>query len=97
MTLARLHCFVLVRCVLFVVAAMLPLRLAAQNYSFVNIDYPGAMYTFPQAVNDSGHVVGYWGDSQGNNHGFYWTVPTSPASTIRTQWGRFPPGSTTQA
>ena len=50
----------------------LPVGLIAQNYTFTNIDYPGAMYTFPQAVNDSGHVVGYWGDSEGNIHGFYW-------------------------
>jgi hypothetical protein len=56
----------------FVLAILLPAGLVAQNYSFTNIDYPGAMYTFPQAVNDSGQVVGYWGDSQGNNHGFYW-------------------------
>ena len=56
----------------FVLAILLPAGLAAQNYSFTNIDYPGAMYTFSQAVNDSGHVVGFWGDSQGNNHGFYW-------------------------
>ena len=48
----------------------------AQNYTFTNIDYPGAMYTFPQAVNDSGHVVGFWGDSEGNNHGFYWDGTT---------------------
>ncbi len=56
----------------FILAILLPAGLAAQNYSFTNIDYPGAMYTFPQAVNDGGQVVGYWGDSQGNNHGFYW-------------------------
>src|SRR5580704_9062926 len=56
----------------FVLAILLPAGLAAQNYSFTNIDYPEAMYTFPQAVNDGGHVVGNWGDSQGNVHGFYW-------------------------
>lgn len=56
----------------FVLAILLPASLAAQNYSFTNIDYPGASYTFPQAVNDGGHVVGFWGDSEGNVHGFYW-------------------------
>ncbi len=71
---------------------MLPLRLAAQNYSFVNIDYPGAMYTFPQAVNDSGHVVGYWGDSQGNNHGFYWDGTNFTSIDYPDAVGTFPAG-----
>ena len=72
MTLARLHCFALSRCVLFVVAALLPLRLAAQYYSYVNIDYPGALISSPEAVNDSGKVVGWWQDVQGTLHGYYW-------------------------
>jgi hypothetical protein len=53
-------------------AVFFPAAVVAQNYSFTNIDYPDASYTFPQALNDSGHVVGFWGDSQGNVHGFYW-------------------------
>lgn len=73
MILARLAGLLVSRCVLFVVAALLPLRLAAQNYTYFDINYPGASSgTFPYAVNDSGKVVGLYVNGDGSYHGFYW-------------------------
>jgi len=58
---------------LFAFVAMLPAHLIAQNYSYTNIDYPGANMTSPTAVNDSGSVVGTYLDSNGNTHGFLYS------------------------
>ena len=35
-------------CLVFVLAAFLPAVAVAQNYSFTNIDYPGATNTYPE-------------------------------------------------
>ena len=45
---------------------------AAQSgpYNFVNIDYPGALFSAPNGVNNSGEIVGYWEDASGNIHGY---------------------------
>ncbi len=60
-------------------ALLVPASLSAQagSYTFVNIDYPGAYQTIPEAVNDSGAVVGYYLDTQyGNYHGFLYSGGT---------------------
>jgi probable HAF family extracellular repeat protein len=38
--------------------------------TFSMIDVPGASYTRATGVNDAGHIVGYFGDSEGVGHGF---------------------------
>ncbi len=50
---------------------LLPASLVAQYYQYTNIDYPGALISQPEAVNDHGKVVGWYQDSTGL-HGFYW-------------------------
>lgn len=51
---------------------LLPVRLMAQQYTYVDINFPGADSTTPTGVNDSGKVVGYWQDNNNNLHGFSW-------------------------
>jgi len=41
------------------------------------LDFPGAVMTFPQAINNDGVIVGNWVDAAGAGHGFIAT-PTSP-------------------
>jgi hypothetical protein len=73
LTLVKLPCLKLVSCLLFALAALLPASLAAQqNYAYVNIDYPDALISAPAAVNDHGKVAGWWQDTSGNLHGYYW-------------------------
>ena len=60
-------------------ALLVPARLCAQagSYTFVNIDYPDAYLTIPEAVNDHGAVVGYYLDTQyGSYHGFLYSGGT---------------------
>ncbi|MGO9520418.1 MAG: hypothetical protein ACLPND_25555, partial [Candidatus Korobacteraceae bacterium] len=76
MTLGNVRCVDLAFVFVLAAALLLPVSMSAQsgNYSFVNIDYPGAYLTSPTAVNDSGSVVGYYLDSQyGNYHGFLYS------------------------
>jgi len=56
---------------LFAGALLMPASVRAQNYTYVNIDYPVGS-SEPEAVNDSAKVVGYWQDGSGNIHGYYW-------------------------
>jgi probable HAF family extracellular repeat protein len=53
---------------LLAAALLLPARMPAQsgNYSFMNIDYPGAIYTQVSG----GHIVGYYFGNDGIVHGF---------------------------
>jgi probable HAF family extracellular repeat protein len=71
-SLNRLRCLVFFAHVLFVLTVLLPSGLMAQQYTYVDINFPGASYTTPTGVNDSGKVVGYWEDNNGHVHGFYW-------------------------
>jgi hypothetical protein len=86
-----------VRCVdlafVFVLAAalLLPATISVQsdNYSFLNIDYPGAYLTFPTAVNDSGAIVGYYLETQLGPyhdflyaHGVYTTIDDPEGTTF---------------
>lgn len=72
MTLAKLPRLKLISYSLFALTAFLPVSLAAQqNYSYTDIDYPGALISAPEAVNDHGQVVGWYQDSTGI-YGFYW-------------------------
>ncbi len=75
MAVKKLRRFAFACLFLLVVCALMPVNTSAQgNYSFVNIDYPGAYLTSPTAVNDSGSIVGYYLDSQyGNYHGFLYS------------------------
>jgi probable HAF family extracellular repeat protein len=40
------------------------------NGSFSSFDYPGATDTFPHALNDSNHIVGYWRINANSPEGF---------------------------
>ena len=40
------------------------------QYTFVTVDYPGAVWTVPSAINNAGQIVGYYKDSSGIRHGF---------------------------
>jgi hypothetical protein len=40
------------------------------NGTFTTIQVPGAAGTYPQAINDSGVIAGFYGDAQGETHGF---------------------------
>ncbi|MGD0932611.1 MAG: hypothetical protein ABR902_18340, partial [Candidatus Korobacteraceae bacterium] len=79
MTHAKLRCFNIANLVLLALGLLLPASVLAQNgnYTFVNIDYPDAYLTIPEAVNDHGAVVGYYLDTQyGNYHGFLYSGGT---------------------
>src|SRR6266567_752329 len=39
-------------------------------YSFTDVDYPGAVWTVPTGINDSGQIVGQYLASSGVRHGF---------------------------
>ncbi len=47
----------------------------AANYSYTQLDVPGASYTIAQAVSASGQVAGVYG-AGGRNHGFVWSAGT---------------------
>ncbi len=72
MTIALLRALSRMSFALLTLAVLLPAGLAAQNYTYVNIDYPGALISAPEAVNDTGKVAGWWQDQEGNLHGYYW-------------------------
>jgi probable HAF family extracellular repeat protein len=61
-----------------VLGMMLPAIARAQsgNYTFVNIDYPGETFSTPEAINDSGNIVGWYQDGSGNRHGFLYDGST---------------------
>jgi len=82
----KLWCVDLVVVLALAGALLLPATLSAQagSYTFVNIDYPGAYLTIPEAVNDNGAVVGYYLDTQyGNYHGFLYSGGTYTPLMIR--------------
>jgi len=39
------------------------------------IDFPGAVYTMPKAINDSDYIVGVWIDGNVDSHGFVIKLP----------------------
>jgi probable HAF family extracellular repeat protein len=43
---------------------------AQPTYSFTTIDVPGALYTYPTGINDSGQIVGFYRDASSTLHGF---------------------------
>lgn len=43
--------------------------------------FPGSGVTFGCAINNSDQVVGYFGDAQGNIHGFFWAPPMANSGT----------------
>lgn len=45
------------------------------------LNYPGAVATYAQGINDNQEVVGDWTDQNGVQHGFYWN-PTAGFSDI---------------
>jgi probable HAF family extracellular repeat protein len=47
-----------------------PLSTTAQTYSFSSFDVPGAFRTDPNGINNAGQIVGSYGDTSGNTHGF---------------------------
>jgi len=47
-------------------------RASAQTYTFQSLKYPGAVQTYAQGINSNGVVVGYYLDTSGSAHGFYY-------------------------
>jgi hypothetical protein len=70
MKLTRLHLTLLL---IFCVA---PVILAATTYTFTNVDFPGAVQSNPNGLNDSGRIVGEYYDSSGALHGYLWSAGT---------------------
>jgi probable HAF family extracellular repeat protein len=46
---------------------------AAADYSFLNVDYPGAVWTVPTKINTAGQIVGQFLDAGGTRHGFLYS------------------------
>lgn len=49
---------------------------AATGYAILVV--PGAVQTFPLAINNAGQVAGYWVDASGRRHGFIATLANMP-------------------
>src|SRR3954452_18102767 len=45
----------------------------ATNFSFTQIDMPGALYTTASGINDAGQIVGSFADGRERSHGFLYT------------------------
>ena len=76
MAVTKLRRFAIAGLFALVVCALMPVNGSAQggNYSFVNIDYPGAYQTIPEAINNNGAIVGYYLAMQfGPTHGFLYS------------------------
>ena len=43
---------------------------SAQSLVFTTIDFPGAVLTNAQGINDQGEIVGFYTDTTGRTHGF---------------------------
>ena len=43
---------------------------SAQSLAFTTIDFPGAVLTNAQGINDQGEIVGFYNDTTGRTHGF---------------------------
>jgi len=78
LTLRNLYCVDLAVVLVFAGALLTPASVRAQNYSYVNIDYPGEnVFSAPLGVNDHGQVVGYWQDlTTGALHGYFYDGTT---------------------
>ncbi len=58
-------------CVALLSLVLVPIRLARAQYTFTPIDYPDAISTGAGGINASGQIVGAYGDTGGNVHGFF--------------------------
>jgi len=56
--------------ILFVMLTMATTGNASATYSFSDVNYPGAVLTSAQGINDPGQIVGYYFDTSGARHGF---------------------------
>jgi len=74
MSITNLRCFHLASAFILAGALLLPASIRAQDYTFVSIDYPGqnVLFSAPLGINDHGQVVGYWQDTNGNVHGYFY-------------------------
>lgn len=54
-------------------SAQVSVVLNTSTYTFTTIAYPGAVYTSPNSINRMGQIVGYYTDSNGNEHGFLYS------------------------
>jgi len=64
----------------------------AQSYVLTGINFPGASFTSPIAINKLGVIVGAYQDSGGNSHGFSYSSGTStsidvPGAIHTEAWG----------
>src|SRR5687768_15917085 len=41
-----------------------------RTLTFMTVDFPGALLTNVQGINDSGDIVGFYNDAAGRTHGF---------------------------
>ena len=66
-----ISCWTMLSIVAFLVIAPMAAGSSANaaNFSFTQIDVPGADLTSPEDINDAGQIVGLFGDSTGT-HGF---------------------------
>jgi probable HAF family extracellular repeat protein len=46
-----------------------------QEGTVTTLQFPESSGTYPSSINDSGKVVGFFFDAEGNQHGFTWTPP----------------------
>ena len=59
--------------ILTVPFVFLPNAALATEYSFTPIDVPGASYTYAFGINESGIIVGYYGNATGGEHGYLYS------------------------
>src|SRR3954468_12402531 len=76
MLLIRTSAYAALRVVLAFTFAFVAAPSSAAEYSFVNIDVPGAVWTVPEDTNDAGQVVGQFLDTGGTRHGFLYSGGT---------------------
>src|SRR3954466_12112057 len=71
-TLSLNSCWTMLSIVAFLIIAPMAAGSSANaaNFSFTQIDVPGAFRTEPQDINDAGQIVGFFNNSMSLPHGF---------------------------
>jgi probable HAF family extracellular repeat protein len=54
-----------------------------KNATLTTLQFPGSRGTGAIGINGAGQVVGNFGDTNGNGHGFLWTPPADAAKKLR--------------
>jgi len=53
------------------------------TYTYTTLNEPLAYGTFPDAINSSGQIVGYYSDGSGTGHGFLYSGGSARRMTAR--------------